>query len=192
LRDERQKTDEAEVADWLKRCHADGDARYWGRIFEKYKRPIFVLCHRMLRNEDDAKDVTSDTFIKAFEHLGKYDLSRPFYPWLYRMAANLCIDFIRKNGRVRFAADREWETFKTEEDSVDEEESRRLQVQVKKAIEKLKRPQRICFCLFYLHEKSYDEIVQITRLSYDEVRSHIQNGRRNFRLALGAKVLSRG
>jgi RNA polymerase sigma-70 factor (ECF subfamily) len=192
LRDERQKADETEVAEWLRRILSDGDAQFWGRIFEKYRRPIYVLCHRMLRNDEDAKDVTSDAFMKAFENLRTYDVARPFFPWLYRIAANLCIDFIRKNGRIRFTADREWENFKNEEDSGDEEESRRIQMKVKKAIDKLKRPQRICFCLFYLHDKSYDEIADITRLSYDEVRSHIQNGRRKFKLAVETKALSRG
>jgi RNA polymerase sigma-70 factor, ECF subfamily len=192
LRDERQKTDETEVAGWLRKILADGDAQYWGRIFERYKRPIFILCHRMLRNEEDAKDLTSDVFMKAFENIRTYDMTRPFYPWLYRIAANLCIDFIRKNGSVRFTADREWETFKNEEDSIDEEERRRIRMKVKKAIDRLKQPQRICFCLFYLHDKSYDEISRITRLSYDEVRSHIQNGRRKFKLAVEIKTLSRG
>jgi RNA polymerase sigma factor (sigma-70 family) len=192
LRDERQKADETEVAEWLRRILSDGDAQFWGRIFEKYRRPIYVLCHRMLRNDEDAKDVTSDAFMKAFENLRTYDVARPFFPWLYRIAANLCIDFIRKTGRIRLTADREWENFKNEEDSVDEEESRKIQMKVKKAIDKLKRPQRICFCLFYLHDKSYDEIADITRLSYDEVRSHIQNGRRKFKLAVETKTFSRG
>jgi RNA polymerase sigma-70 factor, ECF subfamily len=146
-----------------------------------------MRCHGLLRNDADAEDVTSDAFMKAFENLRAYDRTRPFYPWLHRIATNVCIDFIRKNGRVRFAADREWETFTNEENSVDEEEIRRIQMKVKKAIEKLKRPQRICFCLFYLHDKSYDEIAEITRLSYDEVRSHIQNGRRKFRLAVESR-----
>ena len=192
MRDERQKADETEVAGWLKKVLVDGDAQSWGRIYERYKRPLFALCHRMLRNEEDAKDLTSDAFMKAFENIRTYDMNRPFYPWLHRIASNLCIDVIRKNGRVRSATDRKLETFKSDEDPVDEEESRRLRLKVKKAIDNLKRPQRICFCLFYLQEKSYEEIVQITRLSYDEVRSHIQNGRRKFKLAVGTQAFPRG
>jgi RNA polymerase sigma-70 factor, ECF subfamily len=192
LRDERHKTDETEVAGWLGRVVAESDPQSWGRIFEKYKRPIFMLCHRMLRNDEDAKDVTSDAFMKAFENIRTYDMNRPFYPWLYRIATNLCIDFIHRNGKFRFMDNGDWEMLKIKEDPVDEEKNLRLQIQVKKAIDKLKRPQRICFCLFYLHGKSYNDIARITRFSYDEVRSHIQNGRRKFKLAVETKALSRG
>jgi RNA polymerase sigma factor (sigma-70 family) len=184
LRDERQKADETEVADWLKRCLADGDARYWGRIFEKYKRPIFVQCHRMLRNEADAEDLTSDVFLKAFENLRTYDMTRPFYPWLYRIAANLCIDHIRRKSRIRFTQTDDWENVKADEDATCAERKDVPDGRLEKAIDKLKRPQKECFNLFYIHQKSYDEIVRLTGFTYDEVRSHLQNGRRKFKLLM--------
>jgi RNA polymerase sigma-70 factor (ECF subfamily) len=180
----RQKADEAQVVEWLKSYLSSGNTQYWGRIFEKYKKPIFVQCHRMLKNEEDARDLTSDIFIKAFESIHRYDLNRPFFPWLYRIATNLCIDFIRRNYRVRSMQDKELENLRGEDDDNSGEENDTPRQKVKTAIDKMKRPQKLCFCLFYLHQKSYEDIVKLTGYSYDEVRSHIQNGRRKFKLVI--------
>ena len=179
----RQKAEEAEVAEWLKGLLSSGNNRYWGLIFEKYKKPIFTRCRGMLQNEEDARDMTSDIFIKAYENIRQYDMKRPFFPWLYRIATNLCIDFIRKNVRTRVMHDKNLENLKDENDCDGRGENDALRSKVKTTIEKMKRSQKLCFCLFYLHQKSYDEIVKLTGYTYDEVRSHIQNGRRNFKLA---------
>jgi RNA polymerase sigma factor (sigma-70 family) len=184
LQVERQKADEAEVAGWLKNLLSSGDVQYWGRVYEKYKKPVFIRCHRMLQNEEDAKDLTSDAFIKALENIHMYDLKRPFLPWLHRIASNLCVDFIRKNFRTRFMKGTDWENVRDETDpALGGEGDEALRIKVGKAVEKLKRPQKLCFCLFYLHQKSYDEIGRLTGYTYDEVRSHIQNGRRKFKMA---------
>lgn len=180
----RQKADDAEVVEWLKSYLSSGDNEYWGRIFEKYKKPIFVQCQRMLRNEEDARDLTSDIFIKAFENIRLYDQNRPFFPWLYRIATNLCIDFIRRNYRVRFMQDKEWENLEDEGVCDSGEGNETIKNKIKAAIDRMKTPQRLCFCLFYLQQKSYIDIVKLTGYTYDEVRSHIQNGRRKFKLAV--------
>jgi len=173
---------ETEVSGWIREILSGGDSRYWGFVYERFKRPVLGLCFRMLGNEEDAKDMTSDVFIKALDNIRQYDADRPFFPWLYRMARNLCIDHIRKNHGVRFVRPDDWENTATGTDPTEGEENDGLSVRIRKAIEGLKRPQKLCFCLFYLHDKSYDEIVRLTGFTLDQVRSHIQNGRRKFKL----------
>ncbi len=188
MQGERRKAEEIETAEWLKNLLSGGDTRYWGRIFEKYKRPVFARCFGMLQNEEDARDLTSEVFIRAFENIRQYDLKRPFFPWLYRIATNLCIDFIRRNVRVRAAQEKDVENITDENGPDTRTDNEALREKIKTAIEKMKSPQKMCFCLFYLHEKSYNDIVQITGYTLDEVRSHIQNGRRKFKLAFERRV----
>jgi RNA polymerase sigma factor (sigma-70 family) len=178
------KIAEAEVTAWIRNIHANGSNELWGRVFEKYKKNVYILCLKMLNNEEDAKDLTSDVFIRAFENIHTYELQRPFLPWLYGITKNLCIDHIRKKRRIHFSQIDNCETIKNDEDPSANENSSELEKKIKRAIDKLKRPQKVCFCLFYMHQKSYKDIVKLTGYSYDEVRSHIQNGRRNFKLIL--------
>ncbi len=184
MESDRLKHQEAEVADLLKDFIASGDKKLWGMVYEKYKKEIFIQCYKILNNEEDAKDLTSDVFIRGMEKIHLYKPDLPILPWLYGIAKNLCIDHIRKNKRVYFTQLVDENTPDIEEDLEESEEKEKVSRDIMRAIEKLKRPQKTCFCLFYMQDKSYNEIASITGYSYDEVRSHIQNGRRKFKIIM--------
>ncbi len=173
-----------EVKDWIKDFLATRDKKYLGYIYEKNKQALFFHCLRLIQNQEDAKDLTSEAFIRAFEHLDSFNPNRPFYPWLSQIATNLCIDFIRRKSRVYFNAIDESKMGAGDETVLDALQRRELGEKIKAAINKLKKPQKRCFYLFYIHEKSYKEIVQLTGYSYKKVRSCIQNGRRKFKLIM--------
>lgn len=178
------KSGEAEVADLIKNFISSGDKKFWGVIFEKYKKNIFIQCFKILNNEEEAKDLTSEVFIRAIEKIHLYKPDMPLLPWLYGIAKHLCIDHIRRKQRIQFTRIENEEDLKAEEETIEDEDTNEVRERVKKAIDKLKRPQRTCFCLFYMQQKSYNEIAGITGYSYDEVRSHIQNGRRKFKIII--------
>jgi RNA polymerase sigma factor (sigma-70 family) len=178
------KSGEAEVADLIKNFISSGDKKFWGVIFEKYKKNIFIQCFKILNNEEEAKDLTSEVFIRAIEKIHLYKPDMPLLPWLYGIAKHLCIDHIRRKQRIQFTQIENEEDLKAEEETIEDEDTNEVRERVKKAIDKLKRPQRTCFCLFYMQQKSYNEIAGITGYSYDEVRSHIQNGRRKFKIII--------
>jgi RNA polymerase sigma-70 factor (ECF subfamily) len=163
-----------------------GNNRFLAMLYERYKQRIFGRCMKMVRNVEEAKDLTSETFMRAFGHLSDFDITRPFYPWLSRIATNLCIDHLRKQSRQRFEQLGEHHA-RTQVEQEDNEDQERLAHKILNAIQKLKQPQRRCFCLFYIHHLSYKEISKITGLTYDQVRSHIQNGRRRFRILMEEK-----
>ncbi|MDM7925457.1 MAG: sigma-70 family RNA polymerase sigma factor, partial [bacterium] len=170
----------------VERILSDGDNRHWGEVYERFKRPVFATCLRLLGNAEDAMDMTSESFIKALESLDQYDRSRPFFPWLRRIARNLCIDRIRRDSRIRFVRPADWDTI-GDSDNADEPADAgkdALAEGIRNAMERLKPAQKLCFGLFYVQDKSYDEIVRMTGYTYDQVRSHIQNGRRKLRLEL--------
>jgi RNA polymerase sigma-70 factor (ECF subfamily) len=91
-----EETDEALAA----RAQA-GDAEAFTVVVHRYKTPLFRYAQRMLGNVQDAEDVFQETFLRVHRSLDRYDSRRPFKPWLYRIAANLCRDGLRHRMRRR-------------------------------------------------------------------------------------------
>jgi RNA polymerase sigma-70 factor, ECF subfamily len=80
---------------WIQQaCHGDDHA--FGFLVERYQKPVFSLCYRMLGNSRDAEDAAQESFIRAYIHLKKYDPNRSFATWLLSIASHYCIDKIRK------------------------------------------------------------------------------------------------
>src|SRR3989442_9975265 len=88
--------DEAEI---IRRCLA-GDERAHRELMARFERPVFSLALRMLRQREDAEDVTQETFVRVFRALDRYDPARPFAAWIFTIASRLCIDHLRRR-RVR-------------------------------------------------------------------------------------------
>lgn len=80
-----------------------GDAEAYAVLVRRYQRPIFNLMLRMTYSDEDAKDLTQDTFIRAYEKLEQFKTSRSFFPWLYTIGMNLARDFQRKAKASRVA-----------------------------------------------------------------------------------------
>jgi len=76
------------------RCLA-GDARAFDELINCYKRQVFALIFRLVRNQTDAEDIAQETFIKAYRNLSSYDPTHPFITWLFKIAHNSAIDFLR-------------------------------------------------------------------------------------------------
>jgi len=169
---------------YIEKFIQNGNKEVLGNIYEQYKQRLFYHCLRIVRNQEEAKDMTSDAFIKAFENIHTFNLKKPFYPWLCKIATNICIDHIRRKKTVFFQPLHEEKDPVKKETVTSDMEKKETINKIKKIISKLKNPQKRCFCLFYIHQKSYKEISEITGFSYNQVRSHIQNGRRKFKLAM--------
>jgi RNA polymerase sigma-70 factor (ECF subfamily) len=81
-------------------CRA-GDRRAFQLLFERYERKVYAVAYGFLRNPEDALDVVQEAFIKVYRYLPNFEGQSSFYTWLYRIAANLCIDHMRRSGRKR-------------------------------------------------------------------------------------------
>jgi RNA polymerase sigma factor (sigma-70 family) len=161
---------------------ATGDTHYWGLIYQKYKREVFAKCFLIIKSQEDAQDLAVETFIRAFENLKNFDVKRPLLPWLNQIASNLCIDLIRKKNRIQFEQIHENSSITPIEEIEQELKISDLREKIMKAIQQLQIPQRRCCCLFYIQQRSYQDITALTGYPLNEVRSHIQNGRRKLRL----------
>src|SRR2546430_9808997 len=77
-----------------------GDTESFNQLVKRWERPIFALAYRTLGREEDARDVTQETFLRAFRALPGFKGDAKFSSWLYRIALNLCRDWMRRNRRA--------------------------------------------------------------------------------------------
>ncbi len=74
----------------------EGDQKAYAELMKRYKKPLYHTVLKMVRNVDDAEDLTIESFAKAFRNLNKFKKDFSFSTWLFRIATNSCIDFLRK------------------------------------------------------------------------------------------------
>ena len=92
--------DDAEQADV--RAARDGDAGAFERLVRRHQRSVHGLAVRLLGSEAEAAEVSQETFLRAYQHLPRYDAARPFEVWLIAIARNLALDLLRRRSRVGF------------------------------------------------------------------------------------------
>ena len=90
------KTDDTKL---IERCRS-GDRKAFEALLMEYEKPVFNAAYRMLNSRDDAQDVTQTVFLKVFENFDKYDPSRRFFSWIYRITLNESINWLGKTNRL--------------------------------------------------------------------------------------------
>lgn len=159
-----------------------------GELFKRYSGFSFAICMKYLKDEDDSRDAVMSVFEKLFDLLLKHNVDN-FKSWLYSVLKNHCLLEMRKSGTVR----RHFNENQISEDVMenrafmypDKDEILENELQnLEKAIPKLSDEQRTCIELFYLKDKSYQEVSQITGYDMKKVKSYIQNGKRNLKIML--------
>lgn len=162
------------------------DNRLLGMLLERYVRFVFVVCMKYLKNQDRAKEMSMQVFEKVSQDVCRFEIVN-FKSWLHVVTKNCCLMQLRQQkNHKEIAVENENELerfvenapFFHHEDTVEKEE--RL-VELEKAIEVLEPEQKVCVDLFYLKGKSYKEVAEVTGYSMNQVKSHIQNGKRNLK-----------
>ncbi|OPX18390.1 hypothetical protein BXT86_01480 [candidate division WOR-3 bacterium 4484_100] len=165
------------LKDLIKRAIRD-DEEACNRILNLYKGRIFSYVYRMVRNYHDAEDITFDVFIKCFKNLPKFDLSRPFIPWLFSIAHNQVIDFFRKH-RIEYEYLDERQS--TEDGPESRYEKKIIVEKVEKAIARLSPLDRELVILFHKEEHSYQEISEILNLPISTIKTRLHRARKRLR-----------
>lgn len=168
---------DAELIDAYKKAPNN---KLFEEIYLRYAHLALATCMKYLKNEQDAEDCTMQLFEHLPNRLRKHEIGF-FSSWMYRVTVNECLQFLRI--RKKNTSDIEHLEFTFEEDE-DENESLR-EIQLEKLIlylDDLKADQRLCVEQFYLKKQSYQQIVDQSGLSLGQVKSAIQNGKRNLRL----------
>lgn len=169
-----------------------GDQSVFGILFERHVKTVYGVCLFYFRDEDKAKDVAMHVFEKLMQELRKSRV-KYFKAWLSFVVRNFCISELRKEKGKKFLPET-YLDFEIQEASLEEEE-RIEQVNdetmlrfLEHNMTKLKENQRKCIELFYLRERSYQEVAQETGYSLNEVKSYIQNGKRNLKLLIEEQI----
>lgn len=164
------------------------DPEWLGDLLARYTILLLGVCMKYLKQEEEAKDAVQQVYLKVLSATAKTQV-RNFGGWVYQIARNECLTRLRQ--QPERPADTE--TFEREDAqgslSVEEwmaEDQKFIQLEL--ALKDLKTLQRECITLFYFQSKSYQEIAAQLELTIKEVKSHIQNGKRNLKVKLEAAL----
>lgn len=165
-----------------------GDNRFVGILYERYGHLVLGLCIKYLKNKDEAQDAVIQIFTNLLKDLKRFKIDY-FKSWLYVYSKNFCLMELRKRQSLLKKELELSENVHLFMDMPDLEHLKEKERQIglmEQAIELLNKDQKICIELFYLKNKSYLEITQLTGYSANDVKSHIQNGKRNLKLKMEA------
>lgn len=180
----------------IKRASA-GDADAFEQLVLTYQTPIFNLCLRMTGNPEDAADLSQESFLKAWRSLGSFQFESSFSTWLYRLASNTCLDYLRsikRHPKVSLTVeDSDGETqmmdfpdtAPTPEDAAISKEENEL---LSRAMQELDEQQRQILTLRVVNDLSYAEIAEILSIKEGTVKSRLARTRD----ALRKKLLQSG
>ena len=173
----------------LENFYEDKDKQWLGILLQRYTLLLLGVCMKYLKNEEEAKDSVQQVFLKAITELQKYRVNY-FKSWIYMVAKNHCLMKLRdKQGRLTVEINEKLVTAHEEEfDKQKLLEDEKTMELLTASLKELNPEQQQCVTLFYLQKKSYQEISTSTGFSMMQVKSYIQNGKRNLKLLIEKKL----
>ena len=172
----------------LEKFYADHDNQWLGILLERYTLLLLGVCMKYLKNEELARDSVQQIFLKAITELQKYRVEY-FKSWIYMVAKNHCLMQLRdKPGKNTIEVK---DSIPAEADETDKESlllNEKTYEYMSEALKELNADQQLCVTLFYMEKKSYQQITEQTGYSMMQVKSHIQNGKRNMRILIEKKM----
>ncbi|MEI6946503.1 sigma-70 family RNA polymerase sigma factor [Paraflavisolibacter sp. H34] len=172
----------------LENYYADKDRQWIGILLERYTLLLLGVCMKYLKNEEEAKDGVQQVFLKVLTEVSKYRIDY-FKSWLYMVAKNHCLMKLRNvQGKYMEELTEETAAARPDSEPLEVEQNERAHEFLEEALKELGEEQRQCVTLFYLQKNSYQQIAEKTGYSLLKVKSAIQNGKRNLKLALERKL----
>jgi len=165
------------------------DTAHIGELFERYAHLVYGIALKYFDREDDRREAVMQVFEKLYVALKEHKIDN-FKCWLYSVAKNHCLMILRKENTVSFNEQLQIKKFQQDfmdfngDFSLNPAEDDIIDKKLPEAIKQLSDEQRICIELFYLHEKSYKEVADTTNFTMNQVKSFIQNGKRNLKIML--------
>ncbi len=164
----------------------EGDEEAFAQLFVQYKNSIYYMLLEMVKNHDDAEDLTLEAFGKAFANLHMYSHEFAFSTWLYRIATNNCIDFLRREKGIFVAIDDsesnslyDSEKLKSKEPNPEEKLIQKQKVTLlHNFVKRLKPRYRTLIELRYFQEYSYKEIAEELKISLGTVKGQLFRSRK--------------
>jgi RNA polymerase sigma factor (sigma-70 family) len=173
----------------LEQFYTSHDNEWLGILLQRYTLLLLGVCMKYLKNEEEAKDSVQQIFLKVIQELHKYKVEY-FKSWLYMVAKNHCLMRLREKQSKITAEINEKLTAHPQEETDRQlllNNDRTLDI-MDEALKELNPEQRQCVTLFYLQKKSYQEVSSETGFSLLQVKSYIQNGKRNLKILIERKL----
>jgi RNA polymerase sigma-70 factor (ECF subfamily) len=173
----------------LEHFYADHNNEWLGILLQRYTLLLLGVCMKFLKNEDDAKDSVQQIFLKVIQELQKYKVDY-FKSWLYMVAKNHCLMKLRdRQGKITMEINDRLSAKAGEETDRDKllQNDHTLEL-MEEALKELSAEQQQCVTSFYLQKKSYQEISDATGYNMLQVKSYIQNGKRNLKILIEKKM----
>jgi RNA polymerase sigma factor (sigma-70 family) len=180
----RNTIKEENESDLLSIYYRTGDMKVLGRLYESYMPLVYGLCLKYYKDEELSKDAVMQIFEELIVKLREHKVYN-FKSWLYTFVRNHCLMGLRIKGRYDFVNLDEQVVEKghdSHHDIVDAHENQLNLMEM--CIDKLPQEQQKCISLFYLKQKCYKEIVELTGYDINKVKSYIQNGKRNLKICI--------
>ena len=173
----------------LDHFYNDHNNEWLGILLQRYTLLLFGVCMKYLKNEEEAKDTVQQIFLKAITELHKYKVEY-FKSWIYMVARNHCLMKLRNmQGKTPLSINEQ--TIISPEDDLQTKtlfEKDHILGIMESSLTELNNEQKLCVTLFYLEKKSYQEITDKTGYTLMQVKSYIQNGKRNLKLLMDRKL----
>ena len=158
----------------LVRHAANGDAAAWEPLVLAHQEAVFRLSYLLLGDPDDADDVAQETFLRAWNHLKRFDSTRPLRPWLLSIASNLASNRRRSAGRYLAALTRAFRNEPTISASTEEKSTRHMEAsELWKAVQHLSVPDQQVIYLRYFLDLPVTETAQALQVAEGTVKSRL-------------------
>jgi RNA polymerase sigma factor (sigma-70 family) len=184
-----QKTDQELLEQYARKK----DNRILGELLQRYTLLLFGVCMKYLKSEEESRDAVQQIYLKVITELPKYKIDH-FKAWLYMVAKNHCLMKLRERKSGKGTALELSDTHAAvpaEDRTIDLKIEKEKKLQLMEAsLEELQKDQQICLKLFYLEKKSYQEIAEERGYTLLQVKSYIQNGKRNLKILIEKKLNS--
>ena len=153
-----------------------GDAEAYGELVTRYQTSVFNVCYRILHERGEAEDLAQESFMRAFDRLDTFDIEREFGPWLRRVAANLCLNYLEsQHSTAKLDDERDAGESQRPEAVVEVHERSE---QIRRALASLPAQYRVVIELRHYQELSYDEIADEMNIPLSDVKSHLFRARK--------------
>lgn len=174
---------EDETAVLIREC-LEGNQESFAGLLKQYQRPVFNVAYRLLSNYEDARDVTQSVFLKVYEGLASFDSRLRFFSWIYRIAVNESINYLKSRRRHEDIEETIVEERSTPETLL---HSTEVGQEIQKGLMSMAVEHRIVVVLKHFHHCSYRDIAEIVGIPEKTVKSRLFTARNQLREYLSGK-----
>jgi RNA polymerase sigma-70 factor (ECF subfamily) len=182
---DRENTEKLSDEDLLNKYRNSGDAEHFGALYNRYIPLLYGICLKYLNDADKAQDAVMQVFEDIFPKILQYEI-KTFRTWIYSVAKNHCLQILRKETHEIFV---DFNSEIMESDEIlnllsEEETGEERKAILRQCIKKLPAEQRKAILRFFMEEMSYQDIVDNEGYTINQVKSYIQNGKRNLKICI--------